>query len=153
MIVYILISDTCLCPCFSVLGWFDIYISNLLYLNLKSTVIFFSFHFISCLFAFKKKDFIYFQREGKRGRKRERETSMCEKYIDWLPPTHLQLGVWPTTQACVLSGNRTGDLLVRRLALSPLSHTSQGCLPFFKNFLFALISLARGVSILLIFSK
>ena len=30
------------------------------------------------------------------------------------------------TQACTLTGNRTGDPLVHRLALSPLSHTSQG---------------------------
>ena len=36
------------------------------------------------------------------------------------------LGTWPTTQACTLPGNRTGDLLVCRPALNPLSHTSQG---------------------------
>ena len=36
------------------------------------------------------------------------------------------LGTWPATQACALSGNRTRHSLVRRLALSPLSHTSQG---------------------------
>ena len=29
-------------------------------------------------------------------------------------------------QACALTGNGTGDSLVHRLALSPLSHTSQG---------------------------
>ena len=45
----------------------------------------------------------------------------------WLPLTHPQLGSWPTTQACALSGNQTSDLLVCRLALNPLSHTSQGC--------------------------
>ena len=28
--------------------------------------------------------------------------------------------------ACALTGNRTSDLLVRRPALTPLSHTSQG---------------------------
>ena len=33
---------------------------------------------------------------------------------------------WPATQACALTGNQTGDPLVRRPALSPLSHTSQG---------------------------
>ena len=33
---------------------------------------------------------------------------------------------WPTTQACVLTGNWTSDPLVCRLALNPLSHTSQG---------------------------
>ena len=31
------------------------------------------------------------------------------------------------TQASALTGNRTCDLSVHRLALSPLSHTSQGC--------------------------
>ena len=30
------------------------------------------------------------------------------------------------TQACGLTGNRTGDLLVRRPVLNPLSHTSRG---------------------------
>ena len=37
-----------------------------------------------------------------------------------------QLGTWPATQACALTGNQTSDLLVCRPALSPLSHTSQG---------------------------
>ena len=32
----------------------------------------------------------------------------------------------PATQACALTGNQTGDLSVCRLALNPLSHTSQG---------------------------
>ena len=34
-------------------------------------------------------------------------------------------GTWPAIQGCVLTGNRTGDPLVYRLALSPLSCTSQ----------------------------
>ena len=33
---------------------------------------------------------------------------------------------WPTTQACALTGNQTGNPLVRRPVLNPLSHTSQG---------------------------
>ena len=45
----------------------------------------------------------------------------------WLPLTHPPLGgTWPTTQACALTGNQTSDPLVHRLALNPLSHTSQG---------------------------
>ena len=36
------------------------------------------------------------------------------------------LGTWPAIQACALTGNRTGDLSVHRLALKPLSHTTQG---------------------------
>ena len=41
------------------------------------------------------------------------------------------LGTWPTTQACALSGNRTGDLLVCRLVPNPLSYTSQDSLAAF----------------------
>ena len=44
----------------------------------------------------------------------------------WLPLTSLLLGTWPATQACALTGNRTGDPLVHRPVLTPLSHTSQG---------------------------
>ena len=63
------------------------------------------------LFYFFKILFIYFWREGKGGRKRGRETSMCERNINvWLPLARPQLGTWPTTQACALIGNRTSDL-------------------------------------------
>ena len=44
----------------------------------------------------------------------------------WLPLAHPPLGTWPATQACALTGNLTSDPLVHRLALNPLSHTSQG---------------------------
>ena len=44
----------------------------------------------------------------------------------WLLLMHPLLGTWPTTQARALSGNQTGDPLVLRLVLNPLSHTSQG---------------------------
>ena len=74
----------------------------------------------------KKRLFIYFQREGEGGRNRGRETSMYERNINWLALACPLLGTWPATQACALTRNRTGDLSVCRLALSPLSHTSQG---------------------------
>ena len=45
--------------------------------------------------------------EGKGGRKGGRETSMQGRYIDQLPLTRPQLGTWPTTQACALTGNGT----------------------------------------------
>ena len=63
---------------------------------------------------------IYFleRREGED--KRERNTNV------WLPLTCPQLGTWPATQACALNVNPTGDPLVHRPVLSPLSHTSQG---------------------------
>ena len=63
------------------------------------------------------KDFIF--REGKGGRKEERNITV------WLPVVCHLLGTWPITQVCALTGNRTSSSLVQRLALSPLSHTSQ----------------------------
>ena len=55
------------------------------------------------------------------GREKERQINinMC------LSPAHPLLGTWPATQACALPGNQTSDPLVCRLALNPLSHTSQ----------------------------
>ena len=53
-------------------------------------------------------------------RKRGRETSMCERYSDWLPLTRPQLGTWSTAQACALTGNQT------RSVLNPMSRISQG---------------------------
>ena len=51
---------------------------------------------------------------------------MCEREVDLLPLTCPELGTWPETQACALTGNPTRDPLLLRLALNPLSHTSQG---------------------------
>ena len=55
-----------------------------------------------------------------REKDRDRNTNV------WLPLVHPLLGTWPATQACALTGNQTGDPLVHRLALNPLSYTSQG---------------------------
>ena len=52
-----------------------------------------------------------------RGREREREG---EKY-----QCVRETSIWPASQARVLTGNRTSNLLVCRPALNPLSHTSQ----------------------------
>ena len=41
----------------------------------------------------------------------------------WVPLGRPLLETWSATQACALTGNRTSDTLVRRLALNPLSHT------------------------------
>ena len=78
--------------------------------------------------------FIYFQRQDKGGRKRRKETFVCGRNIDQLLLTHPQPGTWPATQACALTGNRTSNLSVCRMALNPLSHTSQ-VLPGFLYFL------------------
>ena len=51
---------------------------------------------------------------------------MCERNINQLPLPHPQLGTWPAAQACALTGNQTGDLLVHRPVLNPLSRTRQG---------------------------
>ena len=60
--------------------------------------------------------------EGKEGRQRERNVNVG------LPLLCPQLGTWPVTQAYALTGNGTRDLLLCRLALNPLRHTSQGFL-------------------------
>ena len=73
------------------------------------------------LFLFFK-DLFTIRERGKRGR----ETSVCERYIDWLPLACPQLGTWPATQACALTGDWTSDLAIHRPALNPLNHTSQG---------------------------
>ena len=53
---------------------------------------------------------------------------MCKTYMDLMPLANPQLETQPTTQACALARNQTRDLSIRRLALNPLSHTSQGLL-------------------------
>ena len=70
--------------------------------------------------------FIFIERE-KEG---EREKHLWERNMDWLPLAFPQLGTWPAMQACDLTRNWTGNLLVCRLVLNPLSHTSQGCFDF-----------------------
>ena len=65
-------------------------------------------------------------RERGRGGEGGRQTSICERYTDLLPLAQPHLGTWPAIQTCALTGNWTNDLLVQRLVLNPLSHTSQG---------------------------
>ena len=47
-----------------------------------------------------------------------------------MPLMRPQLGTWPVTQACALTGNQTCDPLVCRPALNPLSSGSQGYIFF-----------------------
>ena len=70
--------------------------------------------------------YLFLEREGKGGK--EGEEHQC--VVDLVRPL---LGTWPSTQACALTGNQTGELLVLRAALSPLSYTSQGLSQFKKN--------------------
>ena len=73
-----------------------------------------------------------FFREGKRGRKRKKNINA------WLPFMRPHRGIWPTTQACALTGTRTGDPVVCRLTLNPLSHASQGAVQDFLKHIFAI---------------
>ena len=68
------------------------------------------------------KDFIYLLLERRERREKERESNINV----WLPLVCPQVGTCPATQACVLTGIQTSDPLVRRLALNPQSHASQG---------------------------
>ena len=83
--------------------------------------------FIRAMYPYFKKDFIYFFLERGEGKekKRERNINVC------LLLMHPILGTWPATQACAMTRNQTSDPLVCRLALNPLSHTSQGCICIF----------------------
>ena len=53
---------------------------------------------------FKKFIYLLFLERGE-GREKERERNL----IMWLPVMWPQLGTWPATQACALTGNRTGN--------------------------------------------
>ena len=79
-------------------------------------------------------NFVYLFLERGEGREKEKERNTnCERYIDQLPLPHPQVGTWPTTQECALTGNQTNHLLVLRPVLNPLSHTSQGNKTNFKT--------------------
>ena len=86
--------------------------------------------FIKTFIFWKKKDFLYFFLEREEGREKKREKER-ERNIDvweihWSVASCKQLGTWPISQACALTGNQTSDPSVLRPALNPLSHTSQG---------------------------
>ena len=49
----------------------------------------------------------------------------------WLPLAYPLLRTWPATQACALTGNRSGDPFIPRPTLNPLSYSSQGRRDFF----------------------
>ena len=67
------------------------------------------------------KDFIYLFLGRGDGREKERERNINV----WLPLLCPLLGTWPETQGSALTWNQTGDPLVHRPVLNPLSHTSQ----------------------------
>ena len=63
-----------------------------------------------------------------KGRVGEREGEKQHYVVALMCPL---LRTWPATQAHALTGNRTDNPLVRRPALNPLSHTSQGSTTIF----------------------
>ena len=69
---------------------------------------------------------MYLFLERGEGREKERSINL------WLTLARPPLGTWPAIQACALTGNQTSEPLVHRLALNPLSHTSQGYFYHFK---------------------
>ena len=73
------------------------------------------------------KYFIYLcvERGEESEKERERNINM------WLPLACPQLKTQPAIQVCALTGNQTGDPLVFRPALNPLSHTNQGPREYF----------------------
>ena len=74
---------------------------------------------VGFLHFFKKNIYLFLERGEGREKEKERNINV------WLPLMHPLLGNWATTQACALTGNRTGDPLLRSLMLNSLSHTSQ----------------------------
>ena len=58
--------------------------------------------FLAYLYIFLRFYLFIFRERRREG---ERETLMCERYINRLPLTCPQLGTRPTTQACALTGN------------------------------------------------
>ena len=62
---------------------------------------------------FKILFYLFLERERKG--EREGEKHPCTRdNIDQLPLTRPQLGSWPASQACALTGDRTSNLLVHR---------------------------------------
>ena len=62
---------------------------------------------------FFKRVHLFIFREGKGGRKRERNINV------WLPLAHPLQRTWPAIQACALTRNQTCDPLVLRPPLNP----------------------------------
>ena len=92
---------------------------------------------------------LFLERGEGRGRDRERNINVWEihRSVASRTPPHWGpgLGTWPTTQACALTRNQTGNLSVCRLALNPLSHTSQGS---FEYVFSILLRICLGVEFL-----
>ena len=74
---------------------------------------------VSPFYLFLKRFYLFLEKGREGGREEEKHQCVV---ASGAPP----MGTWPTTQACALTGDRTSDPSVHRLALNLLSHTSQG---------------------------
>ena len=83
----------------------------------RNAIFFCRYMFYFC--NLKKRFYLFILGGEGREKERERNINVC------LPLACPTLGTWPTTQACALTRIQTSDPLVHRLALTPLSHTSQ----------------------------
>ena len=78
-----------------------------------------------CLF-FKIFIYLFFKKGEGREKGEEKYRRVTEASICYLLHAPARVaGIWPTTQACVLTGNRTSDLSVCGRMPNLLSHTSQ----------------------------
>ena len=82
-----------------------------------------SYAFSFLFFLFKKIFYLFIFRERRREGEREGEKHQC---VVASPVPSTGGPTWPATQACALTGKRTGDPLVFGLVLHPLNHASQG---------------------------
>ena len=106
---------------------------------MNSVILFIDLFWILSFRIYFFKDHLLFLDRGE-GREKERERNVSV----WLPLMCPPLGTWPVTQARALPGNRTGDPLVCRPELNPVSHTSQGQNLFFFPYLFIYLLRERG---------
>ena len=89
-----------------------------------------SFFFLLVFFFFFLRKTLFLDR----GEGRERNINV------WLPLVRPLLETWPATQACALTWGRTGNPLLRRPVLNPLSHTSQGSFCFSDRVFYTTLS-------------
>ena len=76
---------------------------------------------------FLKRFYLFIIRERGRELEREGEKHRCVTELS-IGCLMAQPGTWPTTLACALTRNRTGDLLLCGMMPKPLSHTDWGSL-------------------------